>query len=300
MRKPKPTSCSERAREVGDVDQRQPVERAGGGLGEDAGLGRGVARRGEDRVGAEGQRRAEDRADIVRVGDLVEDDDEAGFAERLDRERIERRDLDRDPLVHGLGAEQPVEVSGVASSGGDGQGRSGLGEAGQGVGRADDTQHGAPRVGEGGEHGMDAVDEETVRPALAGRARRVVWRSSVLPFYSTGVAMAHAWLIGGEDAAHNRAMPIDVGVRDPHFRRVDTTDGDRHKTRHAKLSRAFRATLTCRQSPGGVSRVAKGADCKSAGVRLRRFESYLPHHRRWLSERPIGPCQSRSGVLADR
>jgi hypothetical protein len=28
---------------------------------------------------------------------------------------------------------------------------------------------------------------------------------------------------------------------------------------------------------GGVSRVAKGADCKSAGLRLRRFESYLPH-----------------------
>jgi hypothetical protein len=27
-----------------------------------------------------------------------------------------------------------------------------------------------------------------------------------------------------------------------------------------------------------VSRAAKGADCKSAGLRLRRFESYLPHH----------------------
>ena len=31
-------------------------------------------------------------------------------------------------------------------------------------------------------------------------------------------------------------------------------------------------------SCGGVSRAAKGADCKSAGLRLRRFESYLPHH----------------------
>src|SRR5215218_6573926 len=28
---------------------------------------------------------------------------------------------------------------------------------------------------------------------------------------------------------------------------------------------------------GGVSRVAKGADCKSAVLRLRRFESFLPH-----------------------
>ena len=27
-----------------------------------------------------------------------------------------------------------------------------------------------------------------------------------------------------------------------------------------------------------MSRAAKGADCKSAGLRLRRFESYFPHH----------------------
>jgi hypothetical protein len=31
---------------------------------------------------------------------------------------------------------------------------------------------------------------------------------------------------------------------------------------------------------GGVSRAAKGADCKSAALWLRRFESYLPHHLR--------------------
>ena len=46
---------------------------------------------------------------------------------------------------------------------------------------------------------------------------------------------------------------------------------------------------------GGVSRAAKGADCKSAGLRLRRFESYLPHHRwnvhhkLWLSCRRLLP-----------
>jgi hypothetical protein len=28
---------------------------------------------------------------------------------------------------------------------------------------------------------------------------------------------------------------------------------------------------------GGVSRVAKGADCKSAVLWLRRFESFFPH-----------------------
>ena len=29
---------------------------------------------------------------------------------------------------------------------------------------------------------------------------------------------------------------------------------------------------------GGVSRVAKGADCKSAGLAFVGSESYLPHH----------------------
>jgi hypothetical protein len=36
---------------------------------------------------------------------------------------------------------------------------------------------------------------------------------------------------------------------------------------------------------GGMSRAAKGADCKSAGVRLRRFESYFPHHAHASAER---------------
>jgi hypothetical protein len=39
---------------------------------------------------------------------------------------------------------------------------------------------------------------------------------------------------------------------------------------------------------GGVSRVAKGADCKSAGLRLRRFESYLPHQPSPLACRSSG------------
>ena len=43
---------------------------------------------------------------------------------------------------------------------------------------------------------------------------------------------------------------------------------------------AVRALLEFRAEGffGGVSRVAKGGDCKSPGVRLRRFESYFPHH----------------------
>ena len=38
---------------------------------------------------------------------------------------------------------------------------------------------------------------------------------------------------------------------------------------------------------GGVSRVAKGADCKSAALWLRRFESCLPHHAKSTSSIPL-------------
>ena len=41
-------------------------------------------------------------------------------------------------------------------------------------------------------------------------------------------------------------------------------------------------------SSGGVSRVAKGADCKSAASWLRRFESFLPHQ-------PLPPLGPRRG-----
>ena len=99
----------QRAGEVLHLDPLDPVERAGGGLGEHAGLGGGVAAGGDDRVGGEGDGRAQDRADVVRVGDLVEDDDEPGIGERIERKRGQGRDLDRDALVHRLAAEQTVE-----------------------------------------------------------------------------------------------------------------------------------------------------------------------------------------------
>ena len=50
--------------------------------------------------------------------------------------------------------------------------------------------------------------------------------------------------------------------------------GDNRSSRHPKACSPGRVHATC----GRVSRAAKGADCKSAGLRLRRFESYLSHH----------------------
>src|SRR5258708_36219227 len=56
------------------------------------------------------------------------------------------------------------------------------------------------------------------------------------------------------------------------FGAVDTTQGAPHNPTRTWHPRD--ATF----ESGGVTRAAKGADCKSAGLRLRRFESYLPHH----------------------
>ncbi len=63
----------DRAREVGDPDQRHMLERAGGCLGQRPGFRRRVALGQDDRERAEGGGRAQDRADILRVGHLVED-----------------------------------------------------------------------------------------------------------------------------------------------------------------------------------------------------------------------------------
>ena len=71
-RKPRCLQRGQPARQVLHVDQRHVLERAGGGLGQHAGRLRAVARRGDDAVGGEGGGRAEDGADIVRIGDLVE------------------------------------------------------------------------------------------------------------------------------------------------------------------------------------------------------------------------------------
>jgi hypothetical protein len=55
-----------------------------------------------------------------------------------------------------------------------------------------------------------------------------------------------------------------------------------------------------RGAEGGVSRAAKGADCKSAASWLRRFESCLPHHRniqqlQTFARRPSAPrCLNNS------
>ena len=65
--------------------------------------------------------------------------------------------------------------------------------------------------------------------------------------------------------------------RFPHKRADRTPVNGLAFQRLCGLSTASRRTGLMTLNSGGVSRVAKGADCKSAAVWLRRFESFLPH-----------------------
>lgn len=63
---------------------------------------------------------------------------------------------------------------------------------------------------------------------------------------------------------------------------VDMTGPRQHKAASVASAR------TAWSAGGRMSRVAKGADCKSAGLRLRRFESYFSHHY-------LPPCRVSAG-----
>ena len=86
---------AQRVGEVAHLDQVDMLQRAGGGFRQHARFLRAVARGGDQRAGAEGDGRAHDRADIVRVGDLVEHDDQSCVAERVERLGLQRLGLDQ-------------------------------------------------------------------------------------------------------------------------------------------------------------------------------------------------------------
>src|SRR5947207_4223735 len=57
-------------------------------------------------------------------------------------------------------------------------------------------------------------------------------------------------------------------------------------------SRVARFRILMPVEPGEVSRVAKGADCKSAASWLRRFESFLPHQPSLASRATAGQAST--------
>ena len=111
--------------------------------------------------------------------------------------------------------------------------------------------------------------------------------------FAEAVSQGLGPLLGGQQPARRRAAGIVQGGH----HRVPAPDPDRSVVRRRRGISGFTAAFAVVAfggrrhyktrsvfgpsfdgARGGMSRAAKGADCKSAGVRLRRFESYFPHH----------------------
>lgn len=97
----------ERARKIGDEGDRDKLEGSRCGFGENAVEGRAMPARHDEAARAENRRRSQNRADVMRVGHLIENDERTsaclcgkimpiGFGQGFD---VEGRSL-----VHGIGA----------------------------------------------------------------------------------------------------------------------------------------------------------------------------------------------------
>ena len=111
----------ERAGEIDDAAPWQGFERTRCRAGEHAQFARRVAVLRHQRAGAKGRGPAHDRADIVRIGDLIEDDDRAVFAiarrfgeDIAEPDQFERFDFEHEALVRRIGGHQPAQIMIIA------------------------------------------------------------------------------------------------------------------------------------------------------------------------------------------
>ena len=269
----------ERAGEVGDLDHRQQVQRARGGLGDRAAELGAAALRQHHRAHLERGRRAQDRADVVRVGDLVEQEDQVaaglGGAGAFQVEARQGRCGQSEALVDRALAEAAVEL--LALDGGDFEAGAARGraEAGEALGGREQAVAAAPRVGERRLDRVAAVEPQApggFRLAARGGARRRLGRG-----------------------ARRRARRLMRGPA-----RLPRCGLDPGRSRFTAMLRPSGSRLTKRLAItilpptfslpgkwfggivgrlGGVAEWLKAADCKSARVRVRRFESYPLHHK---------------------
>ncbi len=104
----------ERSGEVDDPGPRHPLERAGRRLGDHPAFRRRMAVLGDDAERPERRRGAEDGADIVGVGHLVEHQQQRPVwcvgQQAIEPDIGERLDLDDHPLVRCVAGNQPAEI----------------------------------------------------------------------------------------------------------------------------------------------------------------------------------------------
>src|SRR4051812_24530604 len=148
------------------------IERAGRRFCKHAGgLGR-MPRGRDDCLYAEGRRGAQDRADIVRIGDLVEKERGAFIGKVFEFERGKGLGFHKQAVMHGIRREPCRDRIRPHDLGRDGKREALVGETARGVLGCDDLAHRAARIGECGGHGVPAVENrDAFRNAGAHRLR---------------------------------------------------------------------------------------------------------------------------------
>ena len=155
------------------------LERAAGGLGERPGFGRRVPVLGDDAERVERRRRAQDRADIVGVGDMVEHEQRPPvrrLVEQVGEQHVgQPLDLGDQALVRRIARHQPAEIGDVGE--GDGNAPVDLERGRRFAGRpdADDLALG---IGERRGDGVAPPETGTVL-RLAGLARLASHRAAM-------------------------------------------------------------------------------------------------------------------------
>ena len=199
----------ERAGEIDDGDDGHMLERARGRFGEDAGELRTVALGHDQRVDAEGGRRAQYGADIMRVGHLIEDQNEAAFRLYVGDIRLgQGARLQHQALMHALLAEPLRQRSRLddlrREAGGGGERRDALG----GAFRRIERQQFAPSGDERLAHRMGAIEHDDIAggPAEGRLLARILPRRRAAAAVPAVAARAVAVLAGGR--ARHRSTAV--------------------------------------------------------------------------------------------
>ena len=185
---------SQALRQIPNQNNGHDIERAARRLGERAGEGGRMPLRQHDARRPEGSGGAQYGADILRVGDLVEHEQDALGAYIVEFDRGQGLGLEHDALVHGVRSEQPVELFRKRVFCLDAAGLQCGFEPARGVLGGEQPSDGPARIGKGCLDGVDAVEQDAVgigRPPRISR-HSMTWPKAVLRL------VFGAWQ-GGED-----------------------------------------------------------------------------------------------------
>ena len=226
---------------------------------------------------AEHRRRAQDGADVVRVGHLVEQDDgpaAAHLREVGERGLRQGLGLDQGALVHGVGAEPAVEVPGQHPLVGQLPRRQRCLQPAFGIVGEIQPEDVALRVGECRLHGVDAEDlgdvpaRRCVLPAagLTLATLRVVAGPSAIVHLVRLHAGSAAWaeptgLTAIRPFLYARCVPAGDSGAILFCARGGSDPASCDRYAIAVAARGLTPSLRC----GGVPEWLKGTDCKSVG-----------------------------------